>query len=380
MSFELKKVKIAASDPPVPSICLATSSQPIHTTKIPDNFDAKLFILLEQEKTSRNNDDLEANIKVMLDIVKLCAESRNWRKLGECALLLTKKSFVKKEAILKMVQACMTHIDDIIEKDLKIFLIKDLRELSNGKIYLEVERARLTKTLADLKEEEGLLQEASDILAELNIDTIGTMSPIERTEFFLNQVRLLVATEQKELAQILSKKIPTKLFDDKGNEFLKLTYYKLKVKLERESSYQNTSRYYTKMSEIDILSEEEKQLMIMNAVIYSILAPYDNEKTTLMEGLLRNPIVRKYKNILAMLEYFLSKELINMTEFCNTHSDNLKGMTILKDSTTYGHKVRQDLRKRYVEHVSFDIFENFNFDGNKNTYRTSFLYRNITPE
>ncbi|KAL5282650.1 PSMD12.2 family protein [Megaselia abdita] len=350
MSYELKKVKIAASDPPVPSKCLPTSSKPVLTTKIPDIFEAKLLILLEQEKNSRYSEDLSANQKVILEIVQLCVESKNWRKLGECAQILSKKSFAKKESITKMVQECMSYLVHISEKDSKIILINDLRDLSNGKTYLEIERARLTKALADIKEEEGFVKEASDILAELKIESIGTMTSVERIELFLHQMRLFVATGQVDLAQVLSKKVPTKFLDEQGNELLKLAYYKLKVKLERETSYQNTSRYYSKLSEISILSREEKKLMIANALIFSILAPHDNEKSTLMGELLKNPIVQKHNNLKSMLEYFLRQELIEMTEFCDMHSESLKDLTILKDSTSYGNKVRQDLRKRYIEH------------------------------
>lgn len=356
MSYELKKVKIAASDPPISSKCLATSS--LHTSKIPDNFDSRLINLLELEKSSRYADDIEANQKIILEIVELCAESKNWRKLGECAQMLSKKSFAKKEAIAKMVRECMSHLDKIFEKDLRISVINDLRSLSNGKIYLEIERARLTKFLAEIKEEEGLIQEASDILAELKIESIGAMSPVERCELFLHQMRLFVATAQTDLAQVLSKKVPKNVLDYKGNEILKLAYYKLKVKLEREASYENTSRYYTKMSEIHILTNEEKQLMIANALIFSILAPYNNEKLTLLEGLLKNPIVENHKNMKSMLKYFLSNELINMNEFCDIHSESLRNINILKDFTTFGNKVRQDLSKRFIEHVSMDIIKN----------------------
>lgn len=351
MSIELKKVKVTDPNPlENPRTMPPNNTKIIHTTKLPDNFDIKLSNLMEQEKTFRNSEDLEGNIKVILEIVKLCADFKNWKKLGECAHILANKQFAKKEAILAMIRACMEYLK-FIEKESRVLFIQDLRDISKGKIYLEVERSRLTKDLADLKESEGFIKEASDIMGELQIESIGTMPPVERVEFFLHQIRLYIATGQFEIAKVMANKIPKKLMDDEGNEFLKLVYYKLKVKLERETSYQNTCRYYTKMSEISILSEEEKQHMIVNAVIYSILSPYDNEKSTLMESLLKNPIIIKNKDIKEMLEYFLSKELININEFCENHSSNLKNLQILNDSTSYGHKIRKDLRRRYVEHV-----------------------------
>lgn len=350
MSYELKKVKIASPNSSTPSNCLATSSKSIHTTKLPDSFETCLLILLELENTSRNTNDLESNQKIILDIVKLCAESKNWRRLGECAQILTKKMFAKKDVIKKMVQECMSHLNNIIEKDFKVLLISDLRNLSKGNIYLESERAYLTKALADIKEEDGLLKEASEILNELKVESISALSSVEKIELLLHQMRLFVATGQIDRALLLSKKVSTNILDYEGNEILKLAYYKLVVKLEL--SYENTSRYYTKMSEIKILTEEEKLQMVANALIFSFLAPFDNEKITLMEGLLKNSFVEKHKNFKAMLIYFLSQELINMNEFCDNHYECLNNLGILIESTTYGNKVRQDLSKRFVEHVS----------------------------
>ena len=41
--------------------------------------------------------------------------------------------------------------------------------MTEGKIYVEIERARLTKRLARIKEEEGNIDEAADILQEVAV-------------------------------------------------------------------------------------------------------------------------------------------------------------------------------------------------------------------
>jgi len=41
--------------------------------------------------------------------------------------------------------------------------------VTEGKIYVEIERARLTKRLARIKEEEGNIDEAADILQEVAV-------------------------------------------------------------------------------------------------------------------------------------------------------------------------------------------------------------------
>lgn len=47
-------------------------------------------------------------------------------------------------------------------------------------IYVEVERARLTHILAQMKESEGEVTEAADILQELQVETYGSMEKREK--------------------------------------------------------------------------------------------------------------------------------------------------------------------------------------------------------
>jgi 26S proteasome regulatory subunit N5 len=43
---------------------------------------------------------------------------------------------------------------------------------ANSKIYVEVERARLTKILAAIKEKEGKIAEAADIMQEIQVGLV----------------------------------------------------------------------------------------------------------------------------------------------------------------------------------------------------------------
>lgn len=60
-----------------------------------------------------------------------------------------------KQAVVKMVQECCTYVSKTPDKETKIKLIETLRSITEGKIYVEVERARLTHILAKIREEEG---------------------------------------------------------------------------------------------------------------------------------------------------------------------------------------------------------------------------------
>lgn len=90
------------------------------------------------------------------------------------------------------------------------------RQVTEGKIYVEVERARLTHKLAQIREEEGNVQQAADIIQELQVETYGSMEKREKVELILEQMRLCIAKQDYIRTQIISKKINAKFFEDEG--------------------------------------------------------------------------------------------------------------------------------------------------------------------
>lgn len=55
-----------------------------------------------------------------------------------------------------------------------------LRTVTAGKIYVEVERARLTKRVVEKLEKEGKIDEAWKELLELQVETFGSMEIKEK--------------------------------------------------------------------------------------------------------------------------------------------------------------------------------------------------------
>lgn len=80
------------------------------------------------------------------------------------------------------------------------------------KIFVEVERARVTRILSNIKKEQGDIASATDILCELQVETFGSMSRREKTEFILEQVALSIEKGDWVQAGILSRKISTRYF------------------------------------------------------------------------------------------------------------------------------------------------------------------------
>ena len=70
----------------------------------------------------------------------------------------------------------------------------------------------MTRILSDIKKEQGDVAAATDILCELQVETFGSMTRREKTEFILQQVALCVEKGDWTQAGILSRKIGTKYF------------------------------------------------------------------------------------------------------------------------------------------------------------------------
>jgi 26S proteasome regulatory subunit N5 len=81
-----------------------------------------------------------------------------------------------------------------------------------AQIFVEVERARLTRLLARIAEERGNPQEAAEIMQEVAVETYGALSKEEKVAFILEQVRLVLDRGDYTRAQILAKKVNPRTF------------------------------------------------------------------------------------------------------------------------------------------------------------------------
>jgi 26S proteasome regulatory subunit N5 len=87
-----------------------------------------------------------------------------------------------------MVQECCRWIFDgsITGKDEELKLIETLRTVTSGKIYVEVERARLTHKLAKMYEKDGQIAKAASTMHELQV--ISSLSFLICLELLFNRL------------------------------------------------------------------------------------------------------------------------------------------------------------------------------------------------
>jgi 26S proteasome regulatory subunit N5 len=124
--------------------------------------------LLLLEKQTRQSEDYINTSKIAITIIKLCYELKNFKFLNENLIILSKRRGQLRTVIKDIVRESMNYLDKL-DKNIKLELINTLKQITEGKIFVEIERARLIKILAKIKEEEGKINEAADILQEIQV-------------------------------------------------------------------------------------------------------------------------------------------------------------------------------------------------------------------
>jgi len=269
--------------------------------------------LLSLEKQTRTASDMVSTSRILVAVVKMCYEAKECDLLNENIMLLSKRRSQLKQAVAKMVQQCCTYVEEITDLPIKLRLIDTLRMVTEGKIYVEIERARLTKTLATIKEQNGDVKEAASILQELQVETYGSMEKKERVEFILEQMRLCLAVKDYIRTQIISKKINTKFFQEENTEKLKLKYYNLMIQLDQhEGSYLSICKHYRAIYDTPcIQAESEKwQQALKSVVLYVILAPFDNEQSDLVHRISGDKKLEEIPKYKDLLKLFTTMELM----------------------------------------------------------------------
>tara|TARA_R110002003_G_scaffold1184_5_gene22600 strand:+ start:8078 stop:8551 length:474 start_codon:yes stop_codon:yes gene_type:complete len=148
--------------------------------------------------------------------------------------------------------------------------------------------------LSNIKKEQGDINAATDILCELQVETFGSMTRREKTEFILQQVSLCIEKGEWVQAGILSRKIGTKYFarrpkktpeqlekDRKEREEkeknrsvddppiepeddvtdLKLKYYEQQITLAKhDDKYLDVCKHYRQVLDTEAVEEDPEKL------------------------------------------------------------------------------------------------------------------------
>ncbi|KAL1677453.1 hypothetical protein EV122DRAFT_214152 [Schizophyllum commune] len=330
----------------------------VKSGKLQEGID-KLFVL---EKQSRNASDAKSTTRLVKAIVQHAYDARNFEVLNNSIQTLSKKHGQLKSVIQAMVEQVIAWLPEVKERDGTdkwLELLETLRTVTEGKIFLETPRARVTLLLshyyeaqanetASVEKRKELLIKASEILSELQVETYSSMERREKTEFILEQMRLLISGEWVKV-RVGGRKVNEEFLKEKENEDLKLKYYDLMIQHAlNERDYLATAKYYEKVWQTPSIKEDvndKGKAALEHIIYYVVLAPHSNEQSDMLHHLYNNPALLKLEMQYNLAKCFVTPELMRWPGI-----ESLYG-TFLRQTIVFSNQQRwQDLHMRVIEH------------------------------
>ncbi|BGP31089.1 proteasome regulatory particle subunit [Rhodotorula toruloides] len=322
--------------------------------------------LLALEKQARNASDLASTSRLLIAVIDIFFSHSDYAQLNTHLHTLSRKHGQLRQAVQKMVDKAMEYVDKLEGED-KLKLIETLREITEGKIYLEVPRARVTRTLSHIKESAGDVNAASELMQELQIETFGSMERREKVEFILEQMRLLKEQEDWEKMAIVAKKINLKWLAEKDHQDLKLRYFSLMILYSLwVDKYLDVAKHYRSVADTPSISENPvlAQACLRNIVYFLILAPYDNEQNDFVQRVWKDDKLKESKDLYDLVKCFIEKQLQRWPNVEALYGEALRQTKVFGAKGTKGveHDIEEDekhakgdkrwkvLQDRIVEH------------------------------
>lgn len=339
----------------------------------------KLSIALEEllnlEKKERLAVDITGTKKTIFAILDCCYQANDWTMLNEHIKILSKKRAQLKQAVADMVRYSIKYLDLTPDLATKIELIKTLCNVTEGKIYVEIERARLVKMHAKYVESMGNVTEARDIMQAVAVETYGQMAKTEKIAFILEQVRLCLDSGDFIRAAILAKKISTRAFDredtdDLGNKKkkeeafeeaapgtpalheLKVIYYQLMIRYHVHSNdHLEVARCYLALyQDKRVASEPSIFLGFLKKICWFIvLSPHGSMQSSLLHQTAVDKNLEELPEHASLLKRFITQELIDWPLFEQEYSEEMMAEGDIFGGEG-GEACRGDLKLRVVEH------------------------------
>ncbi|KAL7423115.1 proteasome regulatory particle subunit [Cryptotrichosporon argae] len=341
------------------------------------------------EKQTRNASDMASTAALLTLLARLLWEAGALDVLNAQLAAMSKKHGQLKEAVVRMVDEAMAWLPALKQrkeagefrgaKDRWLELLTTLRDITEGKIYLELARARLTVMLAEHHEQlattapttapavsepapvaadgdekpkrepvtaKDHLDAAADLMTDIQVETYSSMDKREKTEFILEQMRLESLRGNWSRVRVGSRKINRVFLKEKESADLKLRYYDLIVQLAlQEDDYLEACNAYQAVWDTEeVKADEAREIGVLeNIMIYVVLAPYSNEQSDMLHKLYAEPALQKAPLHFDLVKCFVTKELMRWPGIQEIYGPTLRQSAVFSSNSTLGMKTGKEV-------------------------------------
>lgn len=269
--------------------------------------------LLQLEKKCRTANDFTNLKEVCLHMVRLCREKNDWAKLNSILSVINKRRSQSKIAIETVVKEAYTYLEQCPSVDIKTELATTLKEVVDGKIYVEAESARLHLMLALILEEQNDITGACGMIQDVHVETYGSISKLEKAEYIIEQIRLNLLKKDYIRTLIQSRKMNRKVLNEEGFEKVKVSFYRMMIEYHthEKDAWEICQCYYEIYNTSTTQEDEAAAITAMEScVIFLLLSKYDNHQSDMMHRLKILPAIKDNSLCSHVLELFTTMEII----------------------------------------------------------------------
>lgn len=316
-----------------------------------------LEVLFKAEKKARLAMIHGVTKDVALEMLKLCHEAQDWATYRSTITSLAKRRQQHSSVIGASVKAAMPLVEKTPDRAVKLQFVETLRTVTEGKIFLEVERARLTRTLVKLKEEDGDIDSASNIMQEVQVETFGTMDQAEKVDFILEQIRLCLVQKDWVRVAIIQKKIDRSAINDDKLQEHKLRFYNMLNQLyAHKDNTLELARAHLAMLRTKVVQKDAAQWknILTSASLFVVLSAYGKDQSDLLARTQKMEAekLQQMPQFETLLKQFTTQEIISWPLKEDLHSALLEH-SAFSDEKLWGDcckKWQERLKKRVLQH------------------------------
>ena len=278
------------------------------------DLDGAIKAMLPLEKKTRLSQDSSTCSKVVQKILEMIFAVKKWTLLSDTVTMISKRRSALQKVVYKMVVQAMGYLDETPDKETRVGLIETLRKVTEGKIFVELEYARLARMLAKIKEDAGDVVEAAGILQEVSVETCGSMEAREKAEFMLEQVRLCLAKKDWVRSRILSKKIKRKVLTEQGFHDLKLKHCQLSSELNyHEDDMLSLANDFLAVFNTPEVQEDDARwrAALQRVALFVVLAPFGKDQADLLQRAFREKKMSLLPAFKTLLKQFTTDEIVH---------------------------------------------------------------------
>mmetsp|Transcript_29680 Transcript_29680/g.42377 ORF Transcript_29680/g.42377 Transcript_29680/m.42377 type:complete len:481 (+) Transcript_29680:54-1496(+) len=283
-----------------------------------ENLDDAITSLLAMEKKCRVSNDPTNLVKVCKFMLKVCKEQNDWPKLNAVLALINKRCAQIKSVITAVVAEALGFVDQTPSLEVKMELIKSLKDICAGKIDVESESAKLHFMLSKMYEDRGDLDAACDAIQDVHVETYGSLSKREKAEYILEQIRVALLKKDYIRAMIHSRKMNLKTTEEAGFEDVKIRFYRMMIEyyMVEKNTWEIAQAYYKIASTpyVPIESSNDANGAVemkgeTSDISSNAAAVYKAQCTEALESCILFLLMSKYDNHQSDMLYRVKKQL-----------------------------------------------------------------------